>query len=103
MRPTSTIPFKQAALIAVSARTLPFHADELNVLFDAAVPGSAGRQNDLAANAGNQVTPHAAISSAAIYFSTEYNWHFNETAIPEPATLSLLALGSLVALRRRRR
>ena len=51
---------------------------------------------------GDQAPRHAAVVDASIYLNSGYNWYFNETLMPEPATLSLMVLAGMVILRRRR-
>ncbi len=45
---------------------------------------------------------HYSVTSAPIYFNTTYTWYFNDTLIPEPGTLFLLAAGGFTLFVRRK-
>jgi len=77
-------------------------AGESGVLSGDIVPGMGGDYDATGPGGGDQELRHMAITETAIYFNTRFNWYFNQTLIPEPATLSLTIPAGVMILRRRR-
>jgi hypothetical protein len=55
------------------------------------------------ADAVSTTTPTAGLDSTVTSFSSPYVVQFETTPVPEPATMSLLALAGLAAARKRKR
>ena len=45
---------------------------------------------------GDVTLPHARVTSAPIYFNTDFNWFYNQVLVPEPSTLALGGIGLMV-------